>query len=112
MKAITYSEYGPAEVLELEELPKPVPRDDEILIRLCAAEATKADCEMRSFRYSVKWFWLPLRLALGVRRPRQGILGGYFAGEVAALGKNVATFAVGESVLVNGAGGSIGAHAV
>lgn len=56
MKAITYSSCGPAEVLELEELPKPVPRDDEILIRLRAAEATKADCEMRSFRYSVKWF--------------------------------------------------------
>ncbi len=75
MKAITYSRYGPPDVLQLSEVRKPVPKDDEVLVKVRAAEATKSDCEMRSFRYSVKWFWLPLRIALGVRRPRRQILG-------------------------------------
>jgi NADPH:quinone reductase-like Zn-dependent oxidoreductase len=77
---------------------KPEPEEDEVLIRVRAAEATKADCEMRSFTFSVKWFWLPLRIAVGVRRPRRQVLGGYFSGEIAALGKDVTTFAVGDQV--------------
>ena len=103
MRAITYSRYGPPDVLQLRELRTPVPKDDEVLVRVRAAEATKSDCEMRSFRYSVKWFWLPLRIALGVRRPRRQILGGYFSGEIASLGRNVTTFSVGD--LVFGAAG-------
>lgn len=98
MKAITYARYGPPEVLRLEDLNPPVPKVDEILIRVRAAEATKADCEMRSFRFSVRWFWLPLRLALGIRRPRRRVLGSYFAGEVAQTGGNVTTFHVGDQV--------------
>jgi NADPH:quinone reductase-like Zn-dependent oxidoreductase len=98
MKAITYARYGPPEVLQLADLSTPVPKDDEVLIRVRAAEATKADGEMRSFRFSVRWFWLPLRLALGVRRPRRQILGSYFAGEIARLGKDVAEFKVGDQV--------------
>lgn len=98
MKAITYSAYGPPDVLQLKDVPKPVPKNDEILIRVRAAEATKADCELRSFRYSVKWFWLPLRIALGVRKPRRKILGGYFSGEVAAVGKDVRGFSSGDQV--------------
>ena len=98
MKAIAYTRYGPPEVLHLEDLGAPVPTDDEVLIRVRAAEATKADCEMRSFRFSVHWFWLPLRLALGVRRPRRRILGAYFAGEVARVGRDVAGFEVGDQV--------------
>jgi len=61
MKAITYANYGSPDVLQLKELEKPVPKDDEILIRVHVAEATKADVEMRSFRFAVKWFWLPLQ---------------------------------------------------
>ncbi len=98
MKAITYSNYGPPEVLQLTEVEKPVPKDDEILIRVRAAEATKSDCEMRSFKYSVKWFWLPLRVALGVRRPKRQILGGYFSGEIESLGKDVTRFSAGDQV--------------
>ena len=98
MKAITYSTYGPPDVLKLADVAKPVLKDDEVLVRVRAAEATKADCEMRSFRYSVKWFWLPLRIALGVRRPRRQILGGYFAGEIASVGRNVSQFAPGDEV--------------
>jgi len=98
MKAITYERYGPPEVLHLADLSTPVPKDDEILVRVRAAEATKADGEMRSFRFSVHWFWLPLRLALGVWRPRRQVLGAYFAGEVALVGKDVADFTVGDQV--------------
>lgn len=98
MKAITYARYGPPEVLHLADHRTPVPGDDEVLIRVRAAEATKADCEMRSFRFSVRWFWLPLRLALGVRRPRRRILGAYFAGEIARVGKDVTVFKVGDEV--------------
>lgn len=109
MKAITYSNYGPPDVLQIEEVQRPVPKDDEILIRVRAAEATKADVEMRSFKFSVKWFWLPLRIALGVRKPRRHILGGYFSGEVEALGKNVTRFAKGEPVF-GAAGLRMGAY--
>jgi NADPH:quinone reductase-like Zn-dependent oxidoreductase len=98
MKAITYERYGPPDVLHLADLGTPVPKDDEVLIRVRAAEATKSDCEMRSFRFSVRWFWLPLRLALGVRRPRRRVLGAYFAGEVARVGRDVADFKVGDPV--------------
>lgn len=98
MKAITYAKYGPPEVLHIQELEKPVPRDDEVLIRVRAAEATKADCEMRSFKFAVKWFWLPLRIALGIRKPKRGVLGCYFSGEVDALGKDVTRLAIGEQV--------------
>jgi NADPH:quinone reductase-like Zn-dependent oxidoreductase len=98
MKAITYTRYGSPDVLQLTDVRTPVPTDDEVLIRVRAAEATKADCEMRSFRFSVRWFWLPLRLVLGVWRPRRAILGAYFAGEIAAVGRNVTGFAVGDEV--------------
>lgn len=98
MQAITYSNYGPPDVLRLEDVRKPVPKDDEILIRVRAAEATKADCEMRSFKFAVKWFWLPLRIALGVRKPKRRILGGYFSGQIESLGKDVTNFSVGDQV--------------
>jgi NADPH:quinone reductase-like Zn-dependent oxidoreductase len=98
MKAIIYENYGSPDVLQLKELEKPVPKDDEVLIRVQAAEATKADVEMRSFKFAVKWFWLPLRIAFGVRKPKRQILGGYFSGEVAALGKDVAQFSAGDQI--------------
>ncbi len=98
MKAITYSNYGPPDVLKLTDVEKPVPEDDEVLIKVRAAEATKSDCEMRSFEYSVKWFWLPLRIALGVRKPRRQILGGYFSGEIESIGKDVTHFSAGDQV--------------
>lgn len=98
MKAITYARYGPASVLRLENVDTPVPGRDEVLVRVRAAEVTKSDIEMRRFRFAVKWFWLPMRIAFGVRRPRRPILGGYFAGEVAAVGANVTRFSVGDRV--------------
>ena len=98
MKAIVYTKYGPADVLQLKEVNKPVPADDEILIRVHAAEATKADCELRGFKFAVSWFWLPLRIAMGIRKPKRPVLGGYFAGEIEAAGKGVSKFAIGDQV--------------
>lgn len=109
MKAILYREYGPADVLHLGEVDAPSPDDSELLIRVHAAEATKADCELRSFRFPVKWFWLPLRLAVGVLRPRRPILGGYFSGVVEAIGANGSAFAPGDAIF-GSAGLRMGAY--
>lgn len=98
MRAIVYTRYGGPDVLKVKDIDKPAPRDDEILIRVHAAEATKADCEMRSFQFAVKWFWLPLRIAAGLIRPKNPVLGGYFAGEVESVGKVVSKFTPGEQV--------------
>jgi NADPH:quinone reductase-like Zn-dependent oxidoreductase len=98
MKAVVYKKYGPPEVLQLEEIEKPVPKDDEILVRIRAVEATKGDCEMRSFRFQVKWFWLPMRIAFGITRPKKQVLGIYFAGEVESIGKDVTDFVPGDEV--------------
>jgi NADPH:quinone reductase-like Zn-dependent oxidoreductase len=98
MKAVVYAVYGPPDVLQLREVAKPVPADNEVLIRVHAAEATKSDCEMRCSKFAVKWFWLPLRLAMGVTKPRKQILGGYFSGEVEAVGKDVTKFKAGDQV--------------
>ena len=98
MKAIVYTKYGAPDVLQIREIEKPEPADDEVLIKIHAAEATKADCELRSFNFAVKWFWLPLRVALGVTRPKKQVLGGYFAGEVETVGKDVLKFKKGDQV--------------
>ncbi len=98
MKAIIYTKYGPPEVLQHREIEKPVPKDDEILIKVHATEVTKSDCEMRSFKFPVKWFWLPMRIAFGITKPKRQVLGGYFAGEVEVVGKNVSKFKRGDQI--------------
>ncbi len=98
MKAITYSKYGSPDVLQIKDVPKPAPSDDEILVKVHAVEATKADVEMRSFKFAVKWFWLPLRIAFGVTGPRRQILGGYFSGTIESLGNDVTQFQEGDQI--------------
>lgn len=98
MKAIVYKKYGSPDVLQVKEVEKPTPKDDEVLIKVHAAEVTKADCEMRSFDFQVKWFWLPLRVALGLIKPKKRVLGGYFAGQVESVGKDVSKFEVEDQV--------------
>ena len=109
MKAVIYSHYGPPDVLQLEEVEKPIAKDDEVVVRVQAVEATKSDCEMRSFQFAVKWFWLPLRLAFGIRKPRRQILGGYFSGVIESFGKNVTGFCKGDRVF-GAAGLKLGAY--
>jgi len=98
MKSVVYQQYGSPDVLRVKEIEKPTPKDDEVLIKVHAAEVTKADCEMRSFNFQVKWFWLPLRVALGLVKPKRQVLGGYFSGEVESAGRAVTKFKKGDRV--------------
>ncbi len=98
MKAIVFTKYGSPDVLQIKEVIKPIPRDDEVLIKVHAAEATKSDCELRSFNFPVKWTWLPLRIAMGLLKPKKQILGGYFAGEVESVGKGVLKVKKGDQI--------------
>ena len=98
MKAVVYHKYGSPDVLHVAEVKTPRPKDNELLIKVFAAEVTKADCEMRSFNFPVKWFWIPLRLVFGVTKPRRQVLGGYFAGDVTEIGKDVTKYKVGDKI--------------
>jgi len=98
MKAIVYKKYGAPDVFRIKEIEKPIPKDDEVLIKIHAVEATKADCELRSFNFAVKWFWLPLRVAMGVTKPKKQVLGGYFSGVVETVGRDVSKFKQGDQV--------------
>ena len=109
MKAVIYEEYGPPSVLQMAEVERPSPKNTELLIRVRAVEVTKADCELRSFVFPVKWFRWPLRLVMGVRKPKNKILGAYFSGEVVDLGKEVSKFKIGDQ-LVGVTGFTFGAY--
>ncbi len=97
MKAIVCTAYGGPDVLKLEEVEKPRPKAGEVLVRVHATTASRADCEIRRFEFPA-WLWLPIRLAFGVVRPRVRILGQEFAGEVEALGDGATSFAPGDRV--------------
>jgi NADPH:quinone reductase-like Zn-dependent oxidoreductase len=75
MKGVVYTKYGPPDVLQLKAVEKPIPKGREVLIKVYAVEATKTDCELRSFNFPVKWFWLPLRIAMGLIKPKKQRLG-------------------------------------
>ena len=98
MKAIVYHKYGLPDVLEQKEVEKPTPKDNEILIKVHAVEVTKTCCELRSFNFSVKWFSRPLRIVMGLRKPKRSILGEYFSGEVESIGADVSKFTKGDQV--------------
>ncbi len=89
MKAIVYTKYGPPDVLQLKEVQKPTPKDEEVRIITYAATVIAGDCELRSFTFPI-WVWLPLRIYIGLIRPtRVKILGQELAGEIESVGKNV-----------------------
>jgi NADPH:quinone reductase-like Zn-dependent oxidoreductase len=104
MRAVVYSRYGPPDVLRLAEVERPVPRDDEVLVRVHATTVTRTDC---SFRQPRPFF---VRLFSGLRRPRRPILGTELAGEVEEAGASVTRFAPGDRVFGVNAD-RFGAHA-
>lgn len=109
MKAIICTEYGGPEVLKLQEVDKPVPKGNEVLVKVYAAAPTISDCYVRSGKVSF-WLWLPMRLYVGFCRPRKPILGFDLAGEIEANGKNVKRFKKGDQIMAF-SGKSFGAYA-
>lgn len=109
MRAMVYTQYGPPEVLRLAEVAKPVPNDNELLIRVRATTVTAGDYRMRGFRVPPV-FWLFARLQFGILGPRQPILGIELAGDIEAIGKNVTRFRPGDPVFAL-AGAGNGAYA-
>lgn len=97
MKAIIWPKYSPPEVLQLEEVDEPAPADNELLIKVVAANVFPGDCEMRRFQMHPS-LWLPIRIFMGIRKPRLKILGQELAGEIEAVGKDVTRFKSGDQV--------------
>jgi len=81
MKAIIYQKYGPPDVLQLEDVAKPTPRDNEALIRVHAATVTASDCEIRGFKIPIS-FWLPIRIFMGLTKPRKTYWGRSYPGKL------------------------------
>lgn len=100
MKAIVCTQYGPPEVLQLQEVAKPVPRDHEVLVKVRATTVHVGDVRIRSFDVP-RWQWLIARLALGIFRPKNPILGMEMAGEIEAVGKAVTRFKQGDPVFAS-----------
>ena len=110
MKAIVYTEYGSPDVLQLKGVEKPVPEDNEVLIKIHATTVTTADVNARGFIFVFPGFKLLSRLAFGVRGPRNQILGFELAGEIEAVGREVKLFETGDQVF-GATGGGFGAYA-
>ena len=106
MKAVVYTEFGPPDVLQLKEVQKPAPKDNEVLIRVHAAPVSYGDLAARNFKnISSREFNMPLPLLLptrmyfGFTKPKISILGSEFAGEVESAGKDVKLFKAGDQVM-------------
>ena len=98
MKAAIWTKYGPPEVLQVQEVDKPVPKPNEILIKIRASTVTAGDTEARALKFPF-WLSLPMRMFIGVRKPfRVRTLGMELAGEVEAVGKDVTAFKPGDAV--------------
>jgi NADPH:quinone reductase-like Zn-dependent oxidoreductase len=109
MRAVVCTKYGGPEVLQVKEVAKPVPKEDEVLVKIHATSVTVSDCWVRSGRVDW-WLWLPMRFFVGFTRPRKSILGFELAGEVESVGKNVKRFKPGDRVFAF-TGKNFGAYA-
>jgi NADPH:quinone reductase-like Zn-dependent oxidoreductase len=117
MKAIVCTKFGPPEVLQLQEVGKPTPKDNEILIRVHATSVNFGDTMARNFKaispreFNMPFiFWLLTKISFGLKQPKITILGSEFAGEVEAIGKGVERFKKGDLVF-GFPGQSFGAYA-
>jgi NADPH:quinone reductase-like Zn-dependent oxidoreductase len=97
MKAIICTRYGPPEVLQLQDVVKPTPKDNEVLVRIYATAVAASDCIIRGFKVSNR-LWLLKRLLLGLTKPRKSVLGLVLAGEIETGGKDVKRFQMSDRV--------------
>ncbi len=97
MKAIICTKYGSPEVLQIREVEKPTPKDDELLIKIYATAVTASDIFIRSSKLPMQ-FLIPMRLMLGLFKPRKSIIGLVLAGEIESIGKNIKRFKIGDQV--------------
>ena len=98
MKAVVWTKYGGPEVLEVREVDKPTPKDNEVLIKIHATTVTAGDCEMRDLKFPF-YLALPIRLWVGLLKPKAGtVIGTELAGEIETVGQNVKHFKVGDRV--------------
>jgi NADPH:quinone reductase-like Zn-dependent oxidoreductase len=110
MKAIVHTAYGPPDELQLREVEKPVPKEDEVLIRIHATTVTSSDCNVRNLTFAPTWSLLPMRMQFGLRKPKINRLGIDLAGEIEAVGKEVTRFKTGDPVFGR-PDPALGAHA-
>ena len=97
MKAIICTKYGPPEVLQLKEVEKPTPKDDEVLIKIYATAVTASDIFIRGSQIPIQFF-IPMRLVIGLTKPRKSIIGLVLAGKIESIGKNIRRFKAGDQV--------------
>jgi len=109
MRAIVRTKYGPPDVLQFQQVEKPIPKDDELLIRIYATTAIVGEWELRGLRFPI-YFRLPMRIMFGLSGPRNKTLGFALAGEIESVGKDVKLFRKGDQVF-GSTGFGMGAHA-
>jgi NADPH:quinone reductase-like Zn-dependent oxidoreductase len=110
VKAIVWTKYGPPDVLQLKEVEKPAPKEDEVLIRIYATTVTAGDCELRGLKFPI-YLSLPMRIWIGFTKPRSNTIPGTeLAGEIEAVGVDVKRLKEGDQVF-GSAGMGFGANA-
>jgi NADPH:quinone reductase-like Zn-dependent oxidoreductase len=109
MKAIVHTKYGPPDELQLKEVEKPVPKDNEVLIKIQATTVTTSDCNARNFTFVPESFMFFARIMFGFKKPKLNILGIDLTGEIEAVGKEVKLFKKGDQVF-GSPGTKMGCH--
>ena len=97
MKAVICNKYGPPDVLQLKEVNKPIPKENEMLIQIKASAVTASDIFIRSSNIPIR-FRIPMRLMMGIFKPRKPIIGLVFSGVVKSAGKEIKRFSPGDEV--------------
>jgi len=112
MKAIVYTKYGPPEVLQLKEVEKPIPKDNEVLVKIYATTVHVGDTILRKGKHpDSKFYTIMLHFMVGLRKPKRNVLGMELAGEIEAIGKDVKLFKKGDKVFASTFGVKLGAYA-